>query len=99
MSKMTKSEKFYINKCIIKTESNDKLKEIAIKNCMCYYFNDIIKIEDFDLDNILIDEKSHENILVYNILYKNLIDTKPLLIRFNIISHNYALIKVNSYDS
>ena len=36
--------------------SNDKLKEIDIKNCMCYYFDDIIKIEDFDLDNILIDK-------------------------------------------
>ena len=30
-----------------------------------------IKIEDFDHDNILIDEKSYENILVYNILCKN----------------------------
>ena len=39
-----------------KKESNDKLKEINIKNYMCYYFNDIIKIEDFDLENILIDE-------------------------------------------
>ena len=29
---------------------------------MCHYFNDIIKLEDFDIDNILIDEKSHENI-------------------------------------
>ena len=37
---------------------------------MCYYFNDIIKIEDFDPD-ILIDKKSGENILVYNILYKS----------------------------
>ena len=36
--------------------SNDKLKEIDIKNCKCYYFDDIIKIEDFDLDNILIDK-------------------------------------------
>ena len=36
--------------------SNDKLKEIDIKNCMCYNFDDIIKIEDFDLDNILIDK-------------------------------------------
>ena len=34
------------------------LKEINIKNCTCYYFNDIIKIEDFDFDNILLDEKS-----------------------------------------
>ena len=28
------------------------------KNRTCYYFDDIIKLEDFDLDNILIDEKS-----------------------------------------
>ena len=49
-------------------ESNDKLKEIDIKNCKCYCF-DIIKIVDFDLGNILIDEKPHENILVYNVLY------------------------------
>ena len=40
-----------------------------------------IKIEDFDLDNILIDEKSHQNILVYNILYQSLIDSKPLCTR------------------
>ena len=49
---------------------------------MCDYFDDIIKIEDFNLHNILIDEKSHENVLVYNISYKNLI-TKPLRIRFD----------------
>ena len=34
---------------------------------MCYYFNDIIKIEDFDLDKILLDEKSYKDILIYNI--------------------------------
>ena len=45
-------------------EGNDKLKEINIKNCMCYYFDNRIKIEDFDFDNILIDENSYENILV-----------------------------------
>ena len=37
-------------------ESNDELKEINIKNRTCYYFDDIIKIEDFDLDNVLVDE-------------------------------------------
>ena len=26
-------------------ESKDELKEIDIKNCMCYYFDDIIKLE------------------------------------------------------
>ena len=36
---------------------------------MCYYFYDIIKLEDFDLDNVLIDKKSNENILIYEISY------------------------------
>ena len=45
--------------------SNDELKENTVKNRACYYFNDIIKIEAFNLDNILIDEKSYKNILVY----------------------------------
>ena len=122
-------------------ESNDKLKKIDIKNRTCYYFDDVIKIEDFDLDNILIDEKSYKKMLVYNISYKILIDSKPLRIRFDkidgfirvydgsrylllfgsekydfiycrirylicvksgityVISHNFAKIKVDSYDS
>ena len=37
-------------------ESNDRLKEVNIKNRTCYYFDD--KIGDFDFDNIFIDEKS-----------------------------------------
>ena len=64
-------------------ESNDELKEIDIKNRTCYYFDDIIKIEDFNLDTILTDEKSYKNILVHNISYKTLIDAKPLCIRFD----------------
>ena len=62
---------------------NSELKKVCIKNCMFYYFNDIIKLEDFDIDNMLIDEKSHGNILIFDILYKTLICSKPLLIRFN----------------
>ena len=50
---------------------------------MYYYFNGIIKFDDFDFDDILIDEKSHEIILIYDILYKTLIGAKPLHIRFN----------------
>ena len=30
-------------------EHNDELKEIDIKNCTCYCFDDIIEIEDFNL--------------------------------------------------
>ena len=45
-------------------ESNDQLIQIDIKNHTCYYFDDLIRIEDFNLDNILIDEKSYEYNLV-----------------------------------
>ena len=49
---------------------NNGLKKARIKNRTCYYFNDITKLEDFDLDNILRDRKSHKNILIYDISYK-----------------------------
>ena len=62
---------------------NNEFKKVRIKYRTCYYFDDIIKLEDFDLDNILIDKKSHENILIYNISYKTLLDSKPLSIRFD----------------
>ena len=42
-------------------DSNNELKGIDIKNGTCYYFDGIIKTEELDLDNILIDTKSHEN--------------------------------------
>ena len=50
--------------------SNVEFREINIKSRMCYYFNDIIRIKDFNLDNILIDEKSYDNSFVYNISNK-----------------------------
>ena len=66
--------KFYINKCIIKMGSNDGLIETDIKNRACCYFDDIIKIKDFGFDNILIVEKSYEDILAYSISNKSLND-------------------------
>ena len=63
--------------------SIDELKEINTKNGTRYYFNYIIKNEDFDLDNILIDEKSYENILVYDILHKTVDSAKLLHIRLD----------------
>ena len=59
-------------------ESNDELKEIDINNRAYCYFDDIIKIEDFDFDNILVNKKSYKDILVYDMSYKTLIDVKPL---------------------
>ena len=40
-------------------------------------------MEDFNVDNILIDKKCHGNILIYNISYKVLTGSKPLQIRFD----------------
>ena len=76
----------------MKVKSKDKWKEIDIKKSTCY-FDDIIKIQAFDLDKILIDEKSCEIILVYNISYKSLIDPKPLRVIFDNID-----VFVRSYD-
>ena len=50
---------------------NNELKKVRIKNRKYYFFDGIIKLEDFNLDNILIDEKTRENILIYDISYKN----------------------------
>ena len=44
-------------------------KKIGIENCMCYYFDDIMRVEDIDSD-ILLDEKSYENILTHDISYE-----------------------------
>ena len=48
----------------------DQLKEISIKNLACHYFDDMIKFEDSDLDNLSIDEKLYGNILIYDISNK-----------------------------
>ena len=50
---------------------------------MRYYFHDIIKLEDFELDNILVDEKPHENVLICDTSYETLIGPKSLQIEFD----------------
>ena len=51
-------------------ETEDKLKEIDIKNLECYYFDDIIKDVDIYFSDILLDKKKlYENISFYDILY------------------------------
>ena len=44
---------------------NHEFQKIRVKNLK-------IKLEDFDLDNISIDEKSHENIPICDISYETL---------------------------
>ena len=63
-------------------ESNDKLKEVDIKNHWCYYFDDTIRIEDFDFNKI-IGWKITWNILGLGHFIKSVDCCKPLYIRFN----------------
>ena len=39
---------------------NNELKEADINNRLCYYFDEIININDLDLDNIFLDKKSYK---------------------------------------
>ena len=64
-------------------ESNDKFKKIDIKNRTCYYFDDMMGVLGIDFYKLLLEEKSHENILIYDISYKTFVVAKPLCIRFD----------------
>ena len=41
-------------------ESKDELKVIDIENHTCYYFDDVMRAVDINLDNILLDENSYK---------------------------------------
>ena len=100
-----------------------------------------MRVADIDFYKILLEGKSHEDNLIYNVLYKSFVAAKPLRVSFDkidkyfkikngtrylvlfgpeiygeiydwiesilseesdisyIISHNFAKIKVHSYDS
>ena len=79
---LVKTKKLIAVLAILKLENNE-LKNFSIKNCTSYYFDDIIKFEDFNFDNISLDEKSYVNISIYDISYKTLIGGKSLHIRFH----------------
>ena len=72
-------------------ESKDELKEIDIKNRLCYYFDDIMggwdRNIDIDFSDISLGEKlckeKYENILIYDISYKTSTGAQPLRIRYD----------------
>ena len=61
-------------------KSKNELKEIDIKNRMCYLFDDIITDRDIYSVDILLDKKY---VTVYDLSYKTSTIPKPLRIRFN----------------
>ena len=73
-------------------ESKNGLKEIDIKNCMYYYFHDIINGSKNDFRSIFLDKKLYENISIYNISYKTPTSSKPLCIKFDKIDGKIKLL-------
>ena len=56
---------FYMNVFVrYTTKSKDELKEIDIKNHVCYYFDDTINCTDISFNDILLDQK-HMKILQF----------------------------------
>ena len=79
------------------------VKDINIKNRTYYFFNDIIRIENFDVNNIKIDEKLYKNILIYYIRYvtikkdQNIYSVNPLYLGFNKMNGCFGGINGNKY--
>ena len=44
-------------------ETKNEFKKINVKNRTCYYFDDIIKVDDINVFNILLNKESYENSL------------------------------------
>ena len=84
---------------------SNKVKEIDIKNQTYYFFDDIINIKNFSLNNIELDEKSYKNILIYYIGYVTIKDSKyvkinsvnPLYLIFNKVNGYFEEINGNKY--
>ena len=79
------------------------VKDINIKNRTYYFFNDVIRIENFDVNNIKIDEKLYKNILIYYIRYvtikkdQNIYSVNPLYLGFNKMNGCFEGINENKY--
>ena len=72
------------------------VKDVSIKNCKYYFFNDITNIKFFDLNNIKVDEKSYKNILIYCIGYVTIKDSK--YVKINSVNPLYLIFgKANGY--
>ena len=55
---------------------SNKAKDISIKSHTYYFFDNIIKIKNFDPNNIKMNETFYKNILIYYIGYVTIKDLK-----------------------
>ena len=75
---------------------SNKVKDIDIKNWIYYFFGDIINIKNFYSNNIEIDEKSDNNILISYSGYVTIKDSK--YVKINGVNPLYLILsKVNGY--
>ena len=68
---------------MIEMQSKNKLKEVDIKNRVCYYFDYIINGVKVNFSNSSLNKKLYETVSVYNISHKTPTDPKPLHNRFD----------------
>ena len=79
------------------------VKDINIKNHICYFFDDISNIKDFDPNYIKIDERSYKNILIYYIEYVTIkkdlkiYSVNPLYLNFSEVNGYFEEINGNKY--
>ena len=75
---------------------SNKVKDIDIKNWIYYFLGDIINIKNFYSNNIEIDEKSDNNILISYSEYVTIKDSK--YVKINGVNPLYLILsKVNGY--
>ena len=55
---------------------SNKVKDIEIKYRTCYFFYDMIGIKNYGPNNIKLDKKSYQNILIYYVGYLTIKDLK-----------------------
>ena len=76
---------------------NHEFWRLCSRSCTRYYLDDIIKLEDLNSDNILIDENLLESFLIYDISCKTLVEVKPLCIRFDKVCRFIRVYDGNRY--
>ena len=75
---------------------SNKVKDMDIKKRTYCFFNDMVNITSFDLNNIKLDEKSYKSILIYYIGYATIKDSKYVKI-YSENPLNLIFSKVNGY--
>ena len=75
----------------------NSVKEIDIKNCTYYFFNDMINIKNLDPNKIKIDEQSNTNIFIYWVGYVTVKNVS--YVKINSVNPLYCTDKISELKS